>query len=512
MVTAHHTDQHSAHFRTDHLMADLKGRSVRGGAVTMAAQGAKFVLQLGSTAILARLLTPADFGLVAMVTAVTGFVALFKDAGLSMATVQREHVTHDQVSTLFWINVALSAALMLVTAALAPAIAWFYGEPRLTAITLAFAATFILGGFTVQHQALLQRQMRFKAIAAVDLLGLIVGIVTAVAMAWRGFGYWALVGMTASAACINCVIVWGLSRWRPGLPRRGCGVRDMLRFGGGLTSFNFLNYFTRNADNVIIGHSLGGEALGIYSKAYNLLMMPIRQISGPMGTVMVPSLSRLRVDPPRYRRAYLRAIHTLAFVGMPLVAFLFVGAPEVVAILLGPGWGNAADVFRWLAPAAFLGTVNVAPGWLCISLGRAREQVIWAVISMPVTIAAFLVGLHWGVVGVAAAFSLSWSSMFVLFVVMACHRSPVGLAELLICLSGPILSSLAATVASFTVYGWIVKIEDFMFVSLLIRLALFVLVYSIVSLLWPVGRFRLVDLWNDAVAASIGMRGKGNAS
>ncbi len=148
-------------FDTEYLKADLKGRSVRGGAVTMAAQGIKFFLQIGSTVVLARLLTPEDFGLIAMVTAVTGFVMMFKDMGLSMATVQRAEIDHAQISTLFWINVVLSLAFMLLTATLAPAIAWFYSEPRLTWITLALAGAFIFSGFTVQHQALLRRQMNF---------------------------------------------------------------------------------------------------------------------------------------------------------------------------------------------------------------------------------------------------------------------------------------------------------------------------------------------------------------
>ena len=320
--------RYARHFGTDHLLADLKGRSVRGGAVTLTSQAMKFVLQMGSTVVLARLLLPSDFGLIAMVTAVTGFVAMFKDAGLSMATVQREDITHDQVSTLFWINVALSVAVMLVVAALAPAIAAFYSEPRLLWVSLALAGTVLFGGFTVQHQALLRRQMRFKALAVVEVVSMTGGIAVAIAMALMEFGYWSLVGMVAGTAVVNAVLVWVLCDWRPGRPKRGCGVGQMVKFGGGLTGFNFLNYFTRNSDNVIVGFALGSGPLGVYSKAYNLLMLPIRQINAPVGSVMLPALSRLQDDPVRYRRAYLQALSAIAMVGMPLVVCVFVLADE----------------------------------------------------------------------------------------------------------------------------------------------------------------------------------------
>lgn len=432
------------HLSTDHLMGDLKGRSVRGGAITVVAQALKFVLHLGSTMVLARLLDPTDFGLLAMVLAITGFVEMFKDAGLTMATIQRKDITQDQVSTLFWINVALSAAMVIVVSALAPLIAAFYSEPRLLHITLALAGLMIFGGLTAQHQALLRRQMRFKASAIIQIISMATGIAVAITMALMGFGYWALVGNIAGMVFANAVLVWILCDWRPGPPKRGTGVGSMLRFGGGLMTFNLFNYFTRNADNVIIGFALGSASLGIYSKAYNLLMLPIRQINAPIASVMLPALSRLQDNPVRYRRAYLQAISALAMVGMPIVATAFVLADELVLVLLGSGWEAAANVFRWLAPAALLGTVNVAPGWLCVSLGRTGVQVRWAIISSPITVIGFLIGVQWGVVGVAAAFSITWCIGLYVFIAMACRNSPVSQRDLLTRLAPQLMASLLA--------------------------------------------------------------------
>jgi O-antigen/teichoic acid export membrane protein len=402
-------DKHGRHFRTDHLMADLKGRSVRGGAVTMAAQGAKFVLQLGSTAVLARLLTPADFGLVAMVTAVTGFVAMFKDAGLSMATVQREHITHEQVSTLFWINVALSAALMLVTAALSPAIAWFYGEPRLTAITLALAATFVFGGLTVQHQALLQRQMRFTALSGIAVATLAASVAAAIGAAWYGLGYWALVIMGATGAAVNAALVWMFSGWRPGPPVRGSGVMPMLKFGGNLTGFNFVNYFARNADNVLIGWWWGAGALGMYSKAYGLLMMPLRQINAPIIAAATPALSRLNNDRERYRRAFARMLQTICMVTLPIVGMLVVSSDLVITLVLGDEWSAAAPIFAWLGIAAFIQPVNNSLGILLITQGRTSDYFWAGTVNAIFTVAIFLLTVPYGVKTMAigyAAFSL----------------------------------------------------------------------------------------------------------
>lgn len=418
-------------FETDHLMADLKGRSVRGGAVTMAAQGAKFALQIGSTAVLARLLTPADFGLIAMVTAVAGFVAMFKEAGLSMATIQREHITHAQVSTLFWINVALSLAVTLAIAALAPAIVWFYGEPRLFTITLALAATFIFGGLTVQHQALLRRQMKFTALATIEILSTATGIATAIFMAWKGFGYWSLVGLNAGTTLSNCALVWTISTWRPGLPRRGAGVRPMLLFGGNLTGFGFVNYFTRNADNILIGWWWGGEALGLYTKAYGLLMMPLRQINGPLTSVVLPALSRLASDPYRYQRYYIRVLSVLLMVTTPAIVFLIVTSDLIVSIVLGEQWLGASRIFMWLGLAGLVQPLTSTNGWLFISQGRTNEMFRWGCFSSLLTVGIFVLCTPFGVEAVAAGYALSGFFVFTPLLLWYVTRSgPVSLAML----------------------------------------------------------------------------------
>ncbi|MGO8737596.1 lipopolysaccharide biosynthesis protein [Rhodoblastus sp.] len=291
---------------TEHLHADLRGRSVRGGLVNLTSQGAQFLIQSIATVVLARLLTPADFGLVAMVATITGLGQAFADLGLSEATIQRKEITHNQVSTLFWINVAIGLALMLLTAALAPVLATFYREPRLVKITLLVSLTFLIGGLRVQPDAILKRQMRFSSIAIRDVAGYCLAVPLAIAMAWRGAGYWALVALPLTLNLSALILSWLMVDWRPGLPRRDAQVSSMIAFGGNVAASYFLLTISRSADNVLVGWYWGAGPLGLYSKAYNLLMLPVRQLSVPAAGVAIPAFSRIQSDPERFARYYLR--------------------------------------------------------------------------------------------------------------------------------------------------------------------------------------------------------------
>ncbi len=431
-------------FSTAHLRDDLRGRSVRGGAVTVASQGGRFALNTASLMILARLLTPADFGLVAMVQPVTGFVALFKDLGLTMATVQRAEVDHRQVSTLFWINVLVSLLLTLAGVALAPLVGMFYGDGRAAWITAALSATFIFGGLGAQHQALLQRQMRFASLAGAELGGLCAGIAAGVAAAWQGLGYWSLVIMTAVTGAANAALLWWQTGWRPGLPLRGTGVREMLRFGGGLTGFNIVNYLIRNADNVLIGRFLGSEPLGYYSRAYSLLALPMRQFNLPVTSVAVPALSRLRSQPERFRRYYLQVIQLMAATGMPLVVYTFVCAESVVLLILGEQWRPCIPVFRALGPAAFFATFNVVEGLVYIPRGDTVRWFRWTTGVAPLYVLAFAVGLRWGPVGVALGYSAAMTLLRFPGIAYAYRGSPLRLSHLFGVLWRPAAASAAA--------------------------------------------------------------------
>jgi O-antigen/teichoic acid export membrane protein len=392
-------------FQTTHLKSNLKQRSIRGGAITVTAQAFKFLLMLASNIWLARLLTPEDMGLVTKVMAIVGFMTLFKDLGLSMATVQREEIDHAQVSALFWVNVAFSLLAGVVTAALAPLIAQFYQDARLIPITLALAAGIALGGLGTQHAALLQRQMQYSKLAACEILSQFIGVSSAIAAAWQGAGYWALVIYPLVVAIMLSLSVIVVCGWLPGRPRWAKGTDEMLRFGGNLTGFGLINYMARNFDNILIGKYVGTAQLGLYAKAYQLLVLPLNQINEPIRSVAVPLLSQLLDTPERYRRTYLKILQKLMLITMPLVIYMIATADWLIAILLGEQWQQATPIYVCLGFSGLLQPVASSAGWLFISQGRTDRMFRWGIMSTVLTISSFCIGLPFGAIGVAASYS-----------------------------------------------------------------------------------------------------------
>jgi O-antigen/teichoic acid export membrane protein len=399
---------------------------------------------MGAMAILSRLLTPEDYGLLGMVTVITGFAQLFKDLGLSAATIQRGEITQRQVSTLFWINVATGCTIALLVASLSSIVASFYKEPRLVGITLVLSSNFIIGSFSSQHVALLRRQMRFSSLARVDIISTIISLTAGVILASRGANYWALVLMQVLSAISNTVGIWITCSWRPGLPSRHAGIGSMIAFGSNLTGFRCFNYLSRNLDNFLIGRYLGPQSLGLYAKAYQLLLLPINQINTPVSSIAISALSSLQTEPDKYREFYRKAILAIATLGMPVVALMFASADKVILILLGQQWVEVVSLFRLLAPAAFVGTFNVATGWVYQSLGRTDRQFFGGIFSSLANVLIFLISVRWGAIGIAAAYGLS-QPLFVVPAIIYCYKeTPLRLMDLVISIYRPAIASIGA--------------------------------------------------------------------
>ncbi len=427
---------------------DLRGRSVRGGVAIAVAEGAATVVNLAATAVLARLLLPADFGVVARVAPIVAFISLFGDLGLSAATIQRERLTAAQLSTLFWINAAVGALLFVASAGVAPLIAGFYRDPRAGWITIALATGFLPGGLSAQHGALLSRQLRFSALARISLVSTLVGALCGCAAAYAGLGYWALAVMSVASGFARAGQRWFAVRWIPGRPRRGTGVRGMLAFGGNLTGFELLNFFSRNADNVLIGKFVGEGPLGLYSMAYRLLTFPLSRAVWPLGQVVVPALSRLRGDRERYVRYYLEAIDLVLVVVAPVVVGVFVLADPLVRLVLGDRWLPSVPVFRLLAASGVVAPMFTSVGWLYLSSGATRTMMRWGMVATPLVVGSFAVGLPFGIAGVAGARSAMILILFLPGMAVACRAADVPLTAVLAKLVPPVASAgLAGAVA-----------------------------------------------------------------
>jgi O-antigen/teichoic acid export membrane protein len=437
-------------------MKDLKEKAIRGGLARLCAQGAHFLLRLGSLMVLARLLGPKDFGLVGMVTAFTGVLSLFRDFGLSSAAIQRTTVSDEQVSTLFWINILAGALLSLLLVAMAPAIAAFYHEPRLFAVTAVLAAGFLFNAAGVQHSALLQRQMRFTALAVINTVGLIVGTVIAIAGAKAGYGYWALVAMTVTVPLTSTIGFWLTLDWVPGMPRRRIGIDSMMRFGGTVTLNGLVVYVASNLEKVLLGRFFGVDALGIYGRAYQLINIPTDNLNAAAGEVAFSALSRLQDDPRRLKNYFLKGYSLALALTLPITIACALFADDMVFVLLGPQWMAAASIFRLLAPTTLVFAIANPLGWLICSLGLVERGLKMSLVIAPLMVAGYVMGLPYGPKGVAFAFSTVMMLWVLPVIAWSVHGTAISLRDVLLTVSRPLATSIMAAALAFgvrSVYG-----------------------------------------------------------
>jgi O-antigen/teichoic acid export membrane protein len=342
-----------------------------------------------------------------MAATLTGFLSLLRDAGLSMATVQRASITSAQTSTLFWVNVGVGALLAVLTAATAPMLTTFYNDPRLFWITVAMGTSFVFNGAAAQHRAMLQRSMRFSVLAIIDVVSLLASIATGVGMAMAGYGYWALVAMMIVQQAAGVPGVWLATRWIPGLPRRRSGIRSMLLYGGALTLNNVVVYIAYNFDKVLIGRFWGAEVLGVYGRAYQLVNLPNENLSWTIGSVAFPALSRVQHDPARLRSYFLKGYRVFLSLIIPVTVACGLFADDVIVVALGPQWRDAASIFRLLTPTILAFAIANPFAWLMLATGRAVRCLQIALVVTPVLLLSYVLGLKHGPQGVAVGFSVT---------------------------------------------------------------------------------------------------------
>jgi O-antigen/teichoic acid export membrane protein len=428
---------------------ELKRNSVRGGFVAVAAQGAKVFLQTGTLMLLARLLTPDDFGLTGMAATLTGFLGLFRDAGLSAATVQRREVTHEQVSTLFWLNFAVGAGLAASTVLLAPALVRFYGEPRLYWIVVVTGAAFLFNGLMAQHGALISREMRFATQARIDLTALAASSAVGVVMAFLGWGYWSLVWMGVVGSIVSATGVWLAVPWVPGPPSRGAGVRSMLQFGGLSTCNSLLVFLAWNSDNILLGRFWGPHALGLYGRAYQLATLPVEQLTATLSGVALSGLSAIQDDPERLSRSFLRAYSLLLSATIPIAIACPLFANEIIGIVLGDKWMGVVPIFRLLAPTSLVFALANPLSWLVMATGRVGRAVSITAAATPVVIIGILMGLNHGPTGVALGYSAAMVLILIPITAWSKHGTGVSWLDLWQVARTPLFAGLLAGAIGF---------------------------------------------------------------
>lgn len=438
-------------------MKDLKEKAIRGGLARFIAQAADFSLRLLSLTVLARLLNPKDFGLVGMVTAFTGVLMLFRDFGLSAAVIQHGSVTEDQLSNLFWINVLVGTLLALLLGAGAPAMAAFYHEPRLRAVTVVLALSFLFNALGIQHGAMLQREMRFTAVAVINTVSLVIGIAVAIGGALAGYGYWALVAMTVMNPLVASSGFWIATGWVPGRPRRRTGIRSLMRFGGTVTLNGLVVYVASNFEKVLLGRYWGADAIGLYGRAFQLVNIPTANLNTAAGEVAFAGLSRVQDDSDRLRRYFLRGYSLVLAMTVPLTLLCALFSADVIRVFLGPKWGDAAPIFRFLAPTILVFAIANPLSWLLMSLGLISRLLKMGLVIAPIMIASFVIGLPYGPKGVALAYSAVMVLWLFPLIAWALHGTVVSLRDILTTAYKPLGCGIVAAGLAFavrTAYGF----------------------------------------------------------
>ena len=405
---------------------ELRGRLVRQGAHTALFQGVGFAVRFASTVILARLLTPGDFGLFTMLAGVTLLLMTVSDLGLPVAVVQRRELRHEQVSALFWINVGLSTTAGCLLLLLSPLLAHFYGEPRLVAFSVPFAIGLFAGGLGLQHGGLLSRQLRFRDRAIVITTSQLLGVATGIAAAGAGLSYWSLALMFLASTAARSAGFWIACRWRPGRLRRGVGLRPLLAFGVNLTAAGVLSTVARTLDGILIGWRWRADALGYYNRAHALVFVPIYQlVLTQFFGITEAALSRLQGDPERYRRYYLRALSLVSGAIMPPLALIAVLSRDLVYVSLGAPWLATAPLVAALAVAGLGLPFAGAISWLYVALGRTDRARNWHAWLAAIFALCFVAGLPFGAVGVAIGYAVCLLGTSIPGIYLATRGSPV---------------------------------------------------------------------------------------
>jgi PST family polysaccharide transporter len=404
----------------------LKQSAVSGVRWSLVAQIVRQIMQFLTTAVLARLLSPSDFGLVGMATVITGFISIFNDLGTSAAIIQRKQISDSLVSTIFWVNVIIGLLASLILLVCSPLVAIFYREPRVTEVLRVLALTFIISGFSIAHKAILEKKIAFRILAKIEIISVILGSITGISSAFLGLGVWSLVVQTLVFVSSTSILLWLTSQWKPQFVFCVNDLREVSSYSLNLTGFSVFNYFVRNADYILIGRFLGSQDLGYYTLAYRLMLYPLQNVSSVIGRVMFPVLSQFQDDNVKFRSVYLKAIATISLIVFPLMTGLCVLAEPFILVVFGQQWRPVIILLIILSPLGMIQSLATTVGNIYNAKGRTDWLFIWGIVTGFLAIIAFIIGLHWGIIGVASAYAI----YYIFLVSYPCFAIPFRLIEL----------------------------------------------------------------------------------
>lgn len=416
--------------------APLAARTARGVAwVTFARLGGQ-VVQFVASIVLARLLLPSAYGLVAIVWTFTGFAFLFNDLGIGAALVQSKRITEADASTAFLLNFVVGVTLTLFVLALSGPLAALVHQPHVAGLLALASVAFTLSNTTVPT-ALLERRMRFRAVATIDFTTTTLGLVISVCAAALGAGAKSLVIGPLFTMASGTVVSFLAAGWLPRARPTRESARKLFSFGKHVTGFNVVNYWARNGDNLLIGRFVGASELGLYNRAYMLMLMPVSQVTGVLGRVLLPVFSTMQDDPARLRAAVLRVSRASGALFFPLVMGLAATAHNFVLVAFGARWRGAIPMVSILALSAAPQIISAMSGLLTQAVDRTRLLSTWGNLSSGSVIVAILIGLPWGAEGVAIAYAARAYLLLPLSLATSKRATGIGTSAFVRASSGP---------------------------------------------------------------------------
>jgi O-antigen/teichoic acid export membrane protein len=480
----------------DASSAELTKKSLRSGLITFGAQPIKLAIGIGSTALLARLLTPADFGLLAMVSPLLLFADSLTNLGLETATIKQEKLDHPLMSAVFWLSLRINTLVIALMVLMAPVVAWFFKRSELNGITLVLAFGVLSLCLSYQHQSLLKRQMHFGTLTIIELVALLAGAVSAVVVALLGWGYWALVLQIVVVQFVQSIAYWIFCPWRPARYVQGAPnqqLREMLNFGTHLTGFRFLTRFGMQLDRILVGYIGGATTLGLYQVAYKWAYFCFEQIYFPLFDVSVSTLSRVYHQPESYKSYGRRSLTLLFSLCMPALAFCFVAARDLLLLLLGKQWLEIVPLFQWLIVAVFFTSLYRVTKWLYVSAGQTQRQFYWGLVYTAVMVTGIVIGSIWGAYGVAIGYTLATCLITYPSVAYCLKTSPLSLGSFFDTVWRPALASVLSASVLFAI-KFALPNTHIILLNLVVQFAVFGFAYLLVWFLIPGSRSLTTEL------------------
>lgn len=388
-------------------MSSLKKQVASGVKWSTLSQLGRQGTQLLTTIILARLLSPSDFGLVGMAMVVIGFTNIFKDLGTSAAIIQKKDLNDDLMYSIFFVNVIFGVIGTLILFLSAPLVGNFYNEPRVVPVLKVLSINFFISSFAILHQAILERSLAFRKLAKLEIISVFAGSIIGITLALLGYGVWSLVFQSITAIFISTLLLWFYSTWRPKWVFQWKEIKSVSNYSLSLTGFNIVNYFARNADYLLIGRYLGSQALGYYTLAYKILLFPLQNISGVIGRVVFPAFSSIQDENKRLSITFLKIASTIALISFPLMLGVIALSKPFILIIFGSKWAPVIILIIILAPVGLVQSVGTTVGPIYQAKGKTSWLFGWGFGSSIFVIVGFLIGLNWGLIGIATSYTIA---------------------------------------------------------------------------------------------------------